>query len=350
MANKQQEKNMPRSEDASNPLKKAVRIVSANFQPDTYKNSKDVYKYVQQNEAPSVTQKPDNTLKRAGRTFLTTFQPDVFNNSYVNRAYIDAGIDPYTVQQLIKNPNTINEINLSDFEKNYLRNLLNLPVENTLKQSNKLETKANVNTNDLKALETSVLTKLKLLPKDILPINPGSAGTNTGSTDIGIFDTPNNYTPITPNNAILPNTAIDSNKGTSNTTENVVNVSEGQGLPQNLLPVNLDYGTDTGTKNTLGNSVKKKENQNVKTETKQPVLTPEQIAYDKAINASNALERSAIIGDYYANHGAKKSVDNPKTALSEPQRDYYRYLTGYQRMDPNQAILSMGLDPNKYYY
>lgn len=53
---------------------------------------------------------------------------------------------------------------------------------------------------------------------------------------------------------------------------------------------------------------------------------------------------------YYENFGAKKSVPNPKIALTEPQRDYYRYLTGYQRMDPNQAMLSMGLDPNKYYY
>lgn len=56
---------------------------------------------------------------------------------------------------------------------------------------------------------------------------------------------------------------------------------------------------------------------------------------------------------YYENFGAKKSGGQPsvqKTALSDAQRDYFNYLTGYQRMAPNQAILSMGLDPSNVIY
>lgn len=56
---------------------------------------------------------------------------------------------------------------------------------------------------------------------------------------------------------------------------------------------------------------------------------------------------------YYENFGAKKSGGQPtvqKTALSDAQRDYFNYLTGYQRMDPKLAIASMGLDPSKVAY
>lgn len=225
---------------------------------------------------------------------------------------------------------------------------------------------------------------------DMLKLSDNS----TGSGGIGVFDTPDNYTPITPNNSMLPHTAINMRNhfkqfmpitdtakseeyvkkmyakqnelnrqlGAFNSPQDTQEQGD-QDVPQNLLPVNLDYGTDTntGTKNPIGKSVKKEVNQiakkdtgsakvDVKPETIQPVLTSEQIAYEKAKNATNSLESSAIIGDYYATQGAKKSVPNPKIALTEPQRDYYRYLTGYRRMDPNQAILSMGLDPNKYYY
>lgn len=56
---------------------------------------------------------------------------------------------------------------------------------------------------------------------------------------------------------------------------------------------------------------------------------------------------------YYENFGAKKSGGQPsvqKTALSDAQRDYFNYLTGYQRMSPNAALTSMGLDPLKVTY
>lgn len=271
-------------------------------------------------------------LKRAGRLFLTNFQPDTFNNSYVNRAYVDAGISPTIVNTLLKNPSAIDTMKIPDYEKKYLRNLLNIPLNLNTDSINLAKNMHTVG-DPTSFVKNSYAKYLKSTNKpDMLKLSDNS----TGSGSIGVFDTPDNYTPITPNNSMLP---------------------------QNPLPVNLAYGTDTntGTKNPLRDSVKKEVNQNAKKdtgsakvdvnpETIQPVLTSEQIAYEKAKNATNSLESSAIIGDYYATQGAKKSIPDPKTALTEPQRDYYRYLTGYQRMDPNQAILSMGLDPNKYYY
>lgn len=56
---------------------------------------------------------------------------------------------------------------------------------------------------------------------------------------------------------------------------------------------------------------------------------------------------------YYENFGAKKSGGQPsvqKIALSDAQRDYFNYLTGYQRMSPKAAVASMGLDPSKVIY
>ena len=52
----------------------------------------------------------------------------------------------------------------------------------------------------------------------------------------------------------------------------------------------------------------------------------------------------------FSNNIDTANTTNGKTALSEAQSDYYRYLTGYKRMAPDQAISSMGLDPNKYHY
>lgn len=243
-------------------------------------------------------------FKRAARTFLTNFQPNTFNNSYVNRAYIDAGIDPTIVNTLLKNPSAIDTMKIPDYEKKYLRNLLNIPLNLNTDSSN-LAKNTYTPGDPTSFVKNAYAEYLKSTNKpDTLKLSANS----TGNGDIGVFDTPDNYTPITPNNSMLPHTAI-----------------------------------DTGTKNPLKDSVKKEVNQNTKKdtgsvkvdvnpETIQPVLTPEEI------------------GNYYATQGAKKSVDNPKTALNESQSDYYRYLTGYKRMNPNQAISSMGLDPNKYYY
>lgn len=263
-------------------------------------------------------------LKRAGRIFLTNFQPDTFNNSYVNRAYIDAGINPTIVNTLLKNPSAIDTMKIPDYEKKYLRNLLNIPLK---LNTDSINLTKNIHTpgDPTSFVKNSYAKYLKSANKpDMLKLSDNS----TGSGGIGVFDTPDNYTPITPNNSMLPNTAIDINNGTSNVLGDSIKKA-----------VNQNAKKDTGSAKV-----------DVKPETIQPDLTPEQIAYEKAKNATNPSERSAIIGDYYATQGAKKSVPNPKTALTEPQRDYYRYLTGYKRMDPNQAISYMGLDPNKYYY
>ena len=261
-------------------------------------------------------------LKRSGRLFLTNFQPDTFNNSYVNRAYIDAGIDPTIVNTLLKNPSAIDTMKIPDYEKKYLRNLLNIPL-NLNTDSINLAKNTYTPGDPTSFIKNSYAKYLKSTNKpDTLKLSDNS----TGSGDIGVFDTPNNYTPITPNNSMLPHTAIDMRNH----------------FKQFMPITDTNTGMDT-SKNPLGDSVKKEINQNAKKdtgsakvdvnpETIKPVLTPEEI------------------GNYYATHGAKKSVPNPKTALNESQSDYYRYLTGYRRMDPNQAILSMGLDPNKYYY
>lgn len=248
-------------------------------------------------------------------------------------------------------------------------------ADNNLKQLNELDTRIDANMAKSKALEAETLRRIQeQQANQKSPQNPQSGSVwDTGSAD----------------------------NGTNNLAENVVNTSVGQDLAQGATTPEIKEkpvtGTNKGTGNVLVDSVKKKVNQDtkknvntgntvklnnsaigkvateyvpytpveipgfsaeeyikdnpefaipkqtfsnntgsakvdVKPETNQSVLTPEQIE------------------NYYATQGAKKSVPNPKTALTEPQRDYYRYLTGYHRMDPNQAILSMGLDPNKYYY
>lgn len=296
---------------------------------------KSIKNYFNNTATGTSEQNSGGFFKRAARTFLTNFQPDTFNNSYVNRAYIDAGIDPTIVNTLLKNPSAIDTMKIPDYEKKYLRNLLNIPL-NLNTDSINLAKNMHTSGDPTSFVKNAYAEYLKSNNKsDMLKLSDNN-NNNTGSGNIGVFDaSDNNHTPITPNNPMLPHTPIGTDTP-KNTIGNSVTkkINQKKELPQNLLPVNLgEYNEDTSS-----------------AANKQPVLTPEQIAYEKAKNATNSLESSAIIGDYYTNHGAKKSVDNPKTALTEPQRDYYRYLTGYQRMAPNQAILSMGLDPNKYYY
>lgn len=283
---------------------------------------KAIKNYFNNTATDTSEQNSGDFLKRSGRLFLTNFQPDTFNNSYVNRAYIDAGIDPTIVNTLLKNPSAIDTMKIPDYEKKYLRNLLNIPL-NLNTDSINLAKNTYTPGDPTSFIKNSYAKYLKSTNKpDTLKLSDNS----TGSGDIEVFDTPDNYTPITPNNSMLPHTAIDMKNH----------------FKQSMPITDTNTGMDT-SKNPLGDSVKKEVNQNAKKdtgsakvdvnpETIQPVLTPEEI------------------GNYYATYGAKKSVPNPKTALNESQSDYYRYLTGYRRMAPNQAILSMGLDPNKYYY
>lgn len=132
-----------------------------------------------------------------------------------------------------------------------------------------------------------------------------------------------------------------------------------QGL-QNVVLAGAD-----AISNKIGDSVKKKVNPSAKKKVSTKSVSynnsgaqyggaglAQRIEQQNTVNNSiaTATPSTSPSAMYYENFGAKKSVPNPKIALTEPQRDYYRYLTGYQRMDPNQAIASMGLDPNKYYY
>lgn len=77
--------------------------------------------------------------------------------------------------------------------------------------------------------------------------------------------------------------------------------------------------------------------------------------YQNTVNNSiaTATPSTSPSAMYYENFGAKKSGGQPsvqKLALSDAQRDYFNYLTGYQRMSPNAALSSMGLDPSKVAY
>lgn len=156
------------------------------------------------------------------------------------------------------------------------------------------------------------------------------------------------FQPNTFNNSYTTRAYID-----SGIDPNVVNAAIGlvnapaqaitQIPPQNDMVKGFKDIVNTG--NAIAKSVRKHNAKKSK--------TPEQLAYEQAINASNGNESSAIIQDYYNKHGINKSIPSTpvsKTALSDAQRDYYNYLTGYQRMSPNQALLSMGLDPTKYTY
>ena len=132
-----------------------------------------------------------------------------------------------------------------------------------------------------------------------------------------------------------------------------------QGL-QNVVLAGAD-----ATSNKIGDSVKKKVNPPAKKKVSTKSVSynnpgaqyanaglAQRIEQQNTVNNSiaTATPSTSPSAMYYENFGAKKSVPNPKIALTESQSDYYRYLTGYKRMDPNQAISYMGLDPNKYYY
>ena len=120
--------------------------------------------------------------------------------------------------------------------------------------------------------------------------------------------------------------------------------------------------------NKIGNSVKKKVNPSAKKKVSTKSVSynnpgaqyanaglAQRIEQQNTVNNSiaTATPSTSPSAMYYENFGAKKSGGQPsvqKTALSDAQRDYFNYLTGYQRMAPNQAILSMGLDPSKVIY
>lgn len=280
---------------------------------------KSIKNYFNNTATDTSEQNSSGFLKRAGRAFLTNFQPDTFNNSYVNRAYIDAGINPTIVNTLLKNPSAIDTMKIPDYEKKYLRNLLNIPLN---LNTDSINLAKNIHTpgDPTSFVKNSYAKYLKSANKpDTLKLSDNS----TGSGGIGVFDTPDNYTPITPNNSMLPHTAID-------------------------------------TGNVLGASVKKKVNQDTKKNannsatgkvaTEYTPYIPVEITGFSAADHIKSNPEFAMPKQTFSNNTDIANTTNAKTALNESQSDYYRYLTGYKRMDPNQAISSMGLDPNKYYY
>lgn len=140
------------------------------------------------------------------------------------------------------------------------------------------------------------------------------------------------------------------------------NAEYAQGL-QNVALAGAD-----AISNKIGDSVKKK----VNTSAKKKVPTKsvsynnpggqyanaglvQHTDYQNTVNNSiaTATPSTSPSAMYYENFGAKKSGGQPsvqKLALSDAQRDYFNYLTGYQRMSPNAALASMGLDPSKVTY
>lgn len=135
-----------------------------------------------------------------------------------------------------------------------------------------------------------------------------------------------------------------------------------QGL-QNVVLAGAD-----ATSNKIGDSVKKKVNPSAKKKVPTKSVSynnpgaqyanaglAQRIEQQNTVNNSIATATPSTTPSamYYENFGAKKSGGQPsvqKTALSDAQRDYFNYLTGYQRMSPNTALASMGLDPSKVAY
>ena len=225
-------------------------------------------------------------------------------------------------------------------------------ADNDLKQLNELDARIDANMAKLKALETETLRRIQeQQANQKLPQNP-QLGTvwDTSSADIGV--------------------AI--NNGTNNPAENVVNTTVKQATTQGATtpekkekPVT---GTNKGTGNVLGDAVKKKVNQDTKKNanngntgklnnsatgkvaTEYAPYTPVEIPGFSAEEYIKNNPEFAMPKQTFSNNTDTANTTNGKTALNEAQSDYYRYLTGYKRMDPNQAISYMGLDPNKYHY
>lgn len=111
------------------------------------------------------------------------------------------------------------------------------------------------------------------------------------SGDIGIFNASyNNYTPILPNNPIIPHTAIDINNGTNNLAENVVNTSVGQNIKQGATTPEKKETPSTGTSKGINNAV----NENTQSSVTPDYLTEFYKKFDKKYNYDPAKGRFNI--------------------------------------------------------
>lgn len=165
-------------------------------------------------------------------------------------------------------------------------------ADNNLKQLNELDARIDANMDKLKALEAETLNRIQeQQANQKLPQNPQSGNVwDTSSADIGIFDAPDNYTPILPNNSILPHTAIDINNGTNNLAENVVNTSVGQGTTQGATTPEKKETPATGTNKGINNAV----NENTQSSLTSDYLTEFYKKFDKKYNYDPAKGRFNI--------------------------------------------------------
>lgn len=166
-------------------------------------------------------------------------------------------------------------------------------ADNNLKQLNELDARIDANMGKLKALEAEALRRIQeQQANQKSPQNPqlGSVW-DTGSGDIGIFNASyNNYTPILPNNPILPHTAIDINNGTNNLAENVVNTSAGQDTTQGATTSEKKEKPATGTNKSINNAV----NENTQSSITPDYLTEFYKKFDKKYNYDPAKGRFNI--------------------------------------------------------
>lgn len=165
-------------------------------------------------------------------------------------------------------------------------------ADSNLKQLNELDARIDANMDKLKALEAETLSRIQeQQANQKVPQNPQSVNVwDTSSADIGIFNAPDNYTPILPNNPILPHTPIDISNGTNNLAENVVNTSVGQNIKQGATTPEKKETPATGTNKGINNAV----NKNTQSSITPDYLTEFYKKFDKTYNYDPAKGRFNI--------------------------------------------------------
>ena len=164
--------------------------------------------------------------------------------------------------------------------------------DSNLKQLNELDARIDANMSKLKALESEALRRIQeQQANQKLPQNPQSGSVWDTSSDIGIFNASyNNYTPMLPNNPIIPHTAIDINNGTNNLAENGVNTSVGQNTTQGAPTPEKKETPATGTNKGINNVA----NENMQSSITPDYLTEFYKKFDKTYNYDPAKGRFNI--------------------------------------------------------
>lgn len=165
-------------------------------------------------------------------------------------------------------------------------------ADNNLDQLNKLDARIDANMDKLKALEAETLRRIQeQQANQKLPQNPQSGNVwGTYSGNAGIFDTSTNYTPIVPNNPMLPYTPIPTNNGINNLAENIVNAAIGQGTTQGTTTPEEREKPVTGNNKGINNAV----NENTQSSITPDYLTEFYKKFDKKYNYDPAKGRFNI--------------------------------------------------------